>query len=115
MQEHERKAASSSGKEALSHAISAAELYMQAVQKAAAPADRMRLSRKCSDMLDLAERLKSLSMNPEPPGPKSTRQLSTAEKAILLRSSRLHGKVFPPWEAAPESKAFAKKGDEMFM
>lgn len=115
LQEHERKAASTSGEEALNHAIAAAELYMSAVQKASTPGDRTRLSRKCKDMIGLAEKLKSLSMNPEPPGPKSTRQLSTAEKAIILRSSKIHGKVFPPWDAPPEPGAFAKTGDGMYM
>lgn len=88
---------------------------MKAMREASSPADRTRLSRKCEDMLGLAERLKSLSMNPDPPGPRSNRQLSTAEKAILLRSSKLHGLVFPPWDIAPELKSFAKVGGEMFM
>ena len=114
-QELERKATSTSGNEALGHAIEAAGLYMEAVQKASTPAERTRLGRKCGDMLDLAEKLKSLLLNREPPGPKSTRQLSTAEKTIILRSSKIHGKVFPPWEAAPEPSAFAKVGGEMYM
>jgi hypothetical protein len=87
---------------------------MQAVKKAATAAERARLSRKCEEMISLAEKLKSLSVSPEPPGPKSTRQLSTAEKTILLRSSKLHGKVFPPWETAPQPSAFTKAGEDMY-
>ncbi|KAK1769193.1 cysteine proteinase [Phialemonium atrogriseum] len=113
--EHEQKAAGASGEEALGHAIAAAELYMQAVQKAPTQADRTRLSRKCRTMIDLAEKLKSLSVNPEPRGPKSTRPLSTAEKTIILRSSKIHGQVFLPWDAPPGPSAFAKTGEEMYM
>lgn len=115
LQEHEQKAAGAFGEEALKHAIAAAELYMQAAQKAPTQADRTRLSHKCRTMIDLAEKLKSLSVNPEPRGPKSTRPLSTAEKTIILRSSKIHGQVFLPWDAPPGPSAFAKTGEEMYM
>lgn len=110
--EHEQKAAADRGEEALKHTIAAAELYMQAAHKAKSKEDRARLSRKCNEMITLAERLKLVAANPDPPGPKSTRELSTAEKTIILRSSRIHGKTFPPWEYPPGPDVFAKGGDE---
>lgn len=38
--------------------------------------------------------------------PRLTRQIPTGEKNILLRGSRLHGNVFPPWESDPDPKEF---------
>lgn len=38
--------------------------------------------------------------------PKSTRELSNREKIVLLKSSKLHGCVFPPWDTAPGEDAF---------
>ncbi|OIW33731.1 cysteine proteinase [Coniochaeta ligniaria NRRL 30616] len=110
--DHERKAVASSGSESLKHAITSAELYMQAAQKAKAKDDRARLSRKCNELLTLAERLKLVAANPDPPGPRSTRELTTAEKSIILRASRIHGKLFPPWDLPPGPDTFAKKDDE---
>lgn len=85
---------------------------MQAAQKGKTKEDRTRLSRKCNELLSLAEGLKLLALNPDPPGPKSTRELTTAEKTIILRASKIHGKLFPPWEHPPGPDAFAKKDGE---
>ncbi len=99
------------GEEALKHAISAAEFYMQAARKATTAAERARLSRKCSELIALGERLKAnakaASATSGPPVPESTRALTTSEKTILLRSSRLHGNVFPPWETATGGAVFS--------
>ena len=112
--EHERRIVLSTGDQALNHAISAADSYMRAAQRAATPAEKARLSRKCNELIALAERLKAnaklAAATSRPPVPESTRQLPTSEKTLILRSSRLHGKVFPPWDAAPDPGAFDRGG-----
>ncbi|KAL0473240.1 calpain-like protease [Neurospora intermedia] len=109
--EHERRLAESHGQEALKHAIAAAEIYMRAAEKAANPKDRNRLQRKCSDLIALGERLKanakSAATSARSPVPESTRTLTIAEKTLLLKSSKLHGNIFPPWEKTPASDEFA--------
>ncbi|TPX12124.1 uncharacterized protein E0L32_007239 [Thyridium curvatum] len=109
--DHETKISKSSGKDALQHAITAAELYMKAVKEATDASDRARLKAKCEEVIARAEKLKSPP--PKPPStPRVTRELPTGEKAILLRSSRLHGNVFPPWEAEPETDQFATSPED---
>jgi calpain-7 len=109
-QEHERCLARSQEAEALQHAIAAADLYMQAAQRATTPAERARFTRKCSEILALGERLKAnakaATAASQAPVPESTRPLTTSEKTIILRASRLHGNVFPPWDSAPDAAAF---------
>ncbi|KAK3366345.1 hypothetical protein B0H63DRAFT_490759, partial [Podospora didyma] len=60
----------------------------------------------CSDLIALGERLKAnakaASATSRPSVPEPTRTLPAAEKSILLRSSRLHGSIFPPWDSAPD-------------
>lgn len=84
---------------------------MQAARKASTPAERSRLNRKCSDLIVLAERLKAnakaAAAGSRPLVPESTRPLTTAEKTIVLRASRLHGNIFPPWESAPDASVFS--------
>jgi hypothetical protein len=88
---------------------------MAAAQKAKTKEERTRLSRKCNDLLTLAERLKSVADYPEPPGPKSSRELTTAEKTIILRASKIHGKLFPPWDYPPTPDTFDRKeGEELY-
>ncbi|KAK4146199.1 uncharacterized protein C8A04DRAFT_35183 [Dichotomopilus funicola] len=107
--EHERRLATAQGGEALKHAIAAAELYMQAAGKAEIPEDRKRFRRKFAELISLGERLKANNEGsrtaavaaPRLPTPESTRPLTTAEKTIVLRASRLHGNIFRPWESAP--------------
>jgi len=110
-QEHESSVGRSSGKTALQHAISAAECYMKAARTASTPADRARLKRKCEELIALAERLKGPTPGPSNT-PQQSRQLPTAEKMILLRSSKLHGSIFPPWESAPGDDIFARASGE---
>jgi hypothetical protein len=99
----------------LEHAIAAADLYMQAAVNAKAPEDRKRLRRKCADLIALGERLKTGARAPDAvsrrPVPESARPLTTAEKTVVLRASRLHGHVFPPWESAPAPESFADAGN----
>src|SRR3569833_234925 len=102
-------ARASSGKTALEHAIEAAQLYMEAARVASSPAERARLRRKCEDMIAEGEKLKAPAAGPaarQPVAPQQSRELSTAEKIILLRSSKLHGLKFPPWESDPADETF---------
>ncbi|KAK4157118.1 hypothetical protein C8A00DRAFT_40484 [Chaetomidium leptoderma] len=112
--EHERRLSQSQGDEALKHAIAAADLYMQAADKANTPENRKRLRRKCVELIGLGERLKAggkaTGVASRPPVPESTRPLTTAERTIVLRASRLHGNVFPPWDSAPSSESFSEPG-----
>lgn len=85
---------------------------MLACQKAKTKEDRVRLKHKFDELVTLGERLKLVDANPDPPGPKSTRELTTAEKIIILRASKIHGKKFPQWNQPPEPSMFAKKDDE---
>lgn len=102
------------GADALKHAIAAAELYMQAASKAKTPADRSRLGRKCAELIGLGERLKANARTAAAasrlPVPESTRTPTTAEKTIILRASRLHGNIFPPWDSDPDPKSFSDSG-----
>lgn len=113
-QEHERRLERAQGQEALKHAIAAAELYMQAAARAKTPAERSRLNRRCADLIRLGERLKAnvkaAAALSRRPAPESTRPLTTAEKIIVLKASRLHGNVYPPWDAEPGPEHFSRGG-----
>lgn len=93
---------------------------MKAVKEAPTAAAKSRLKRKCQDLIALAETLKSptpgaspaaasSSKTPKPRNPRQNRELPTSEKTILLRSSKLHGNVFPPWDHDPDSAVFRSK------
>ncbi|KAK7712598.1 cysteine protease [Diaporthe eres] len=117
--EYEAKISRTSGQEAFKNAIQAAELYMKAVKEAPTAAEKSRLKAKCRDLIAQAETLKTSGPTaappkaPKPRGPRQSRELPTAEKTILWRSSKLHGSVFPPWEADPDPAVFrSKKLDE---
>ncbi|KAL2124403.1 hypothetical protein VTJ04DRAFT_768 [Mycothermus thermophilus] len=99
--------------DALKHAIAAAELYMQAISTAKTPEDRKRLRRKFEELVELGQRLKARIKGQTPLRrvPESTRDLTTAEKIIIYKASRLHGHVFPPWDSAPSPEDFLDSGD----
>ncbi|KAL2135434.1 hypothetical protein VTI74DRAFT_8536 [Chaetomium olivicolor] len=113
--EHERRLVKAQGEEALKHAIAAAELYMQAAGQAKKPEDRKRLRKKFVELIELGERLKAGAKGTtaacRPRVPESTRPLTTAEKTIILRASRLHGNVFPPWETLPSLENVSDTGN----
>jgi hypothetical protein len=90
----------SSGQEALDHTVQAAELYMRAAGEATTKKDATRLRLKCQQLIAQAEKLKAhLTQTP----------------SILLRTSRLHGNLFPPWSNEPLSKEFELlPGEEPF-
>ncbi|KAI1282492.1 PALB protein [Xylaria sp. FL0933] len=113
-QEHERLVSSCSGKEALDHAIAAAELYMRAAKQSTSPADKKRMNRKCEELIRKAESLKKSSRVTDSVSiverrlkvPRQVRPIPTSEKSILYRNSRLHGNTFPPWESDPDPAFF---------
>ncbi|KAF6836067.1 palb protein [Colletotrichum plurivorum] len=121
-QEEEALMAESTGNEALNHAIAAADLYMKAAGSAKSQADRTRLTRKCKGLVTYAEQLKaSLSSVAVTPAAATTpsgchvRQIPSAERTILLRSSRLHGNIFPPWQSNPSDSIFVlSDGGQIF-
>ncbi|KAI0476671.1 PALB protein [Xylaria cf. heliscus] len=113
-QEHERLASSCFGKEALDHAIAAAELYMKAAKQSTNSVDKKRMNRKCEELILKAEALKKSAslidtanhMGKKFKLPRQARQIPTVEKNILYRNSRLHGNTFPPWESDPDPSYF---------
>lgn len=76
--------------------------------------EKARLRKKVQLMLSKAEDLKKTrqavgvvaAIENRFKVPPQTRQIPTNEKNILLRSSRLHGNVFPPWDSEPDPKEF---------
>jgi hypothetical protein len=111
--------------EALSNAISAADIYMEAIKLASTESERERLKSKCLKVLARAEDIKKVQhwsvpqgrgeqacMGRELKNPLSNRPLSSREEVILLESSRLHGSIFPPWTAEPRADFFKLKDGE---
>lgn len=98
---------------------------MNAVREAPTAAHKSRLKRKCQDLIALAETIKprtsgvpprpsappaaASSKAPAPRSARKSRELPTSEKTILLRSSKLHSSVFPPWEHDPDQSVFRSK------
>ena len=89
--------------------------------------EKRRIERNCHQLLDKAERLRSgngssafakpsdavASAKTDHPGskyPVPSRQFTTQEHIILLKGSKLHGSVFPPWESDPEPREFELLG-----
>ncbi|KAI0901910.1 cysteine proteinase, partial [Annulohypoxylon nitens] len=114
--EREALVSTTQGEAALNHAIAAAELYMKAARAASSSEERTRLTKKCQSLISKAEDLKRLSqlggnsiaaVEKRLKLPRQARQIPKSEQAILLRSSRLHGNVFPPWETEPDPKEFS--------
>ena len=116
--------------------IKAAELCMELLSISSDPQEKKRLRQACSNHLDEAERLKKIPLTPsdevKPTScnaamspshilcvlnvPLSSRNLSTAEKIVLLRGSRLHGLVFPEWTTNPTHDDFKlEDGTEKFV
>lgn len=106
--------AEATGPEVLTHAIAAADLYMRAAGAARSPADRSRLGRKCQRLIAYAEQLKasppSVAVTTTHPSHCHVRQIPSSERTILLRSSRLHGNIFPPWQSDPSDSIFVLSG-----
>lgn len=93
--------------EALRHATTAAEAYMNACAEARGAGPRSHLRQKAKEMLDLAERLKKSHVPAKSaPATHHLRQITSEEQDILRRASRLHGNDFPPWQSNPPEDAF---------
>ncbi|KAF5019764.1 hypothetical protein F66182_8201 [Fusarium sp. NRRL 66182] len=91
----------SSGQAALDYAVQAAELYMRAAGEASNKKDATRLRLKCQQLIGQAEKLKAAL---------------TQAPSVLLRTSRLHGNVFPPWSSEPAEKEFQlASGEKLFI
>lgn len=104
--------------EALSLAITAVELYIEAVKHASTAQDKARLRVQSERLLSRAEDIKkSGNWRPTKIQPKtltaplSQRDLSRTEEIILLEASRLHGFVFPPWTSNPDNSVFEQGSD----
>ncbi|GJN85183.1 cysteine protease [Purpureocillium lilacinum] len=92
--------ARSSGQDALTYAIRAAELYMAAAGEASDKSDAARLRRRCRELIVHAEKLKAqIAAAAQPSLP--------PQPDILRRASRLHGNDFPPWSSHPSDDDFA--------
>lgn len=102
----------------LEAAISAAELYMQALRLSDNPEDRKRLDVKTKQLISKAEEFKrkndgsQIQSQPKLSYPVSKRKLTTRENIILLESSKLNGTVFKPWTAPPSNKDFELGDDQ---
>lgn len=100
----------------LEAAITAAELYMQALRLADSPEDKKRLDIKTKDLILRAEEIKKLKEDGDKPSslvsrsrvdhPVSARKLTTRENIILLEGSKLNGALFKPWTASPSNSEF---------
>ncbi|KAF3353285.1 hypothetical protein VdG1_04644 [Verticillium dahliae VDG1] len=76
-------------KQALQHAIAAADFYMKAYTEATNATDRLRLRRKCREMITWAEQLKSKESGGTL-SPPTYRKITGEEETILRKSSYLH-------------------------
>ncbi len=124
---------SATSQEDLSLLVGSSELLMKALQSAADKGDKIRLKKKCEVLLRRAESLKATlksspthlrgedgsQMRPaakvETEMPSQVSQLSTREQVILLRSSKVNGFTFPPWQPTADHIDFAlSSGEERF-
>lgn len=94
---------------------------MKAIVLAKTPAEKSRLKLKCFEAIDRAEEIKKIDQWPVFDlsrdakdtsktlilrAPISIRELHAREKLIILKSSRLHGSVFPQWTQDPQRDDF---------
>ncbi|KAG6004891.1 hypothetical protein E4U21_000618 [Claviceps maximensis] len=107
----------SDGRNALEHAIKAAELYMKAAEKEPNKVDAARLRQKCQEQIVYAEKLKAhfASTASTAPTIHATQYpliLSSSKTSdILIQSSKLHKCEFPPWSQDPTSTDFERNQD----
>ncbi|KAG7102670.1 Calpain-like protease palB/cpr-8 [Verticillium longisporum] len=92
-------------KQALQHAIAAADFYMKVYAEATNATDRLRLRRKCREMITWAEQLKSKESGGTS-SPPTYRKITGEEETILRKSSYLHACFFPPWQSDPSDDVF---------
>lgn len=123
--------------EALENAINAADTSMRALKLADNPIDRSQLSRRVTQLLQEAEKIKTNSdwrpPNEDQSGlndasgraafiaarelkePTSSRTLPKSEQILVLKASMLNGLKFPPWTSEPSPDEFAlRPGDQPY-
>lgn len=103
-------------KDALDHAIRAADLYMAAISSERIPRERRRLQDKLEEVITLGEYLKLL-VHGLPIPPVQAREITPREMVVLFRSSRLHGNTFLPWRTkhcSPDVFSL-KPGQQVYM
>jgi calpain-7 len=115
--------------EALENAINAADTSMRALKLANNPIDKSQLSRRVTQLLQEAEKIKKNADWSPPdenlPGlddasgraafiaarefkePASSRSLPKSEQILVLKASMLNGLKFPPWTREPSPDEFA--------
>lgn len=117
-------------KDAVNSAVKAIELYITARQESRDAAEKILLNKRCAELLARAERWKKGKENtetemelkkniphsmslPSPTAhnwkrscPKPTKKITVKETTILLKSSKINGGVFLPWQALPTSKDY---------
>lgn len=117
--------------EDLNLSVNSSELLVRALQFTADGSDKVRLSKKCDALLRQAERVKAKLQTPVAANVGMDKQveakrkatsrdpfegLSTREKVILLRGSKLNGFTFPPWQCSPDTAEFAMAdGEQRFL
>ncbi|KAG6018363.1 hypothetical protein E4U43_002522 [Claviceps pusilla] len=96
-------ATKSDGRNALEHAIKAAELYMKAAERGLDKVDAARLRQKCQEQIVYAEKLKA-RFAPAAHGAQAPAVLPASKASdILIQGSKLHKCEFPPWNQDPTS------------
>lgn len=105
--------------ESLAATLHAVERCMRQLELTTSNGPRKRqLNHECQQLLQKAEKIKAV---PKAAGgrkimvtnltePVPSRRLSTREQIILLKGSKLHGGLFPPWNSAPSAKEFELLG-----
>lgn len=113
--------------EALDHAIRAAEVQLVLLKAAKSKSEKASLKSKFNSLIERAETIKQLTDWPptqdvqelldldtlttvpavEFLAPVSNRQATTYERKLILKASKLHGFVFPPWERNPGMGEFS--------
>ncbi|KAK9461319.1 uncharacterized protein V1516DRAFT_675629 [Lipomyces oligophaga] len=94
-------------KDALDAAILACEQYLDQAQSASSSQTRKEITENFNQAAELAESLKLLDISHSPPkaavthvaalGTSGNLELSKLEQKIILKSSRIGNRIFPPW------------------
>lgn len=87
---------------------------MKAASATRDSSEKTRFKQKINELILYAERLKKAERAVDSVSiiekrlklPRLVRQLPTSEKNIILRGSKLHGNIFPPWESDPDPQDF---------
>ncbi|KAL9096357.1 MAG: hypothetical protein Q9165_001354 [Trypethelium subeluteriae] len=115
---------------ALQLAVQAAELAMRSLQLGGSSDRKAAVSKRCKLLLEEAEKIKNdphwqpskpvrrssssvcLALLKKLDDPVSARKITTSEKIILLKASKLNDYIFPQWEGSPGPSQFGIKSDQ---